>query len=147
VFNHGGEWYLAAWDQPRAAVRIFALHRIRRVTLTTESYEIPKGFSFRKYMAEAFAVERGGRAVEVAIRFAPGQARWIRERKWHRSARVQEALDGSLVLCLKTAETSELRRWVLQFGSEAEVLKPASLRRAVEKDLAAALRSYRGRRG
>jgi predicted DNA-binding transcriptional regulator YafY len=36
------------------------------------------------------------------------------------------------------AETSELKRWVLQFGSEAEVLAPASLRRAVADELKAA---------
>ena len=78
--------------------------------------------------------------------FAPRQARWIRERKWHRSARVQEELDGALVLRLKVAETSELRRWILQFGSEAEVLSPASLRRAVGEELARAATAYRRRR-
>jgi predicted DNA-binding transcriptional regulator YafY len=76
--------------------------------------------------------------VDVAVRFAPRQARWIRERKWHRSARIQEKLDGALTLRLRVAETSELKRWVLQFGSEAEVLAPASLRRAVADELEAA---------
>jgi hypothetical protein len=51
---------------------------------------------------------------------APQQARCNRERKWHRSARIQEELDGALTLRLRVAETSELKRWVLQFGSEAE---------------------------
>lgn len=147
VFNQRGDWYFAAWDKRRGEVRIFALHRIRRVTFTTEAFDVPKGFSFQKYMAEAFALERGGRPAEVVIRFGPRQARWIRERKWHRSARVQEALDGSLFLRLRIAETGELRRWVLQFGSEAEVLKPSGLRRAVELELAAALRAYRRRGG
>jgi predicted DNA-binding transcriptional regulator YafY len=43
------------------------------------------------------------------------------------------------------AETSELRRRVLQFGSEAEVLAPASLRRAVADELKAAVAAYRER--
>jgi predicted DNA-binding transcriptional regulator YafY len=146
VFNHRGDWYVAAWDEKRGEVRIFALHRIRRATPTTESYEMPKGFSFRQYMADAFAIQKGEKAVDVSIRFAPRQARWIRERRWHRSARVQEALDGSLVLHLKVAETSEIRRWVLQFGSEAEVLRPPSLRRAVAEELAKAQAAYRARR-
>jgi hypothetical protein len=79
----------------------------------------------------------------VAVRFAPHQARWIRERKWHRSARIQEELDGSLVLRLRVVESSELRRWVLQFGSQAEVLAPASLRKAVAAELKAAAAAYR----
>ncbi len=143
LFNHRGDWYVAAWDELRKQVRIFALHRVRRATLTTESYEVERGFDFRAYMADAFAIQKGEKTVRVAIRFAPRQARWIRERRWHRSARVQEGLDGSLVLQLRIAETSEIRRWVLQFGSEAEVLEPASLRRAVAEDLAAAARAYR----
>ena len=55
-------------------------------------------------------------------------------------------MGGSLVLHLKVAETSEIRRWVMQFGSEAEVIKPASLRKAVKEDLEAAVKLYRGRR-
>ncbi|HXY40046.1 MAG TPA: WYL domain-containing protein [Vicinamibacteria bacterium] len=143
VFNHRGDWYLAAWDEPRKAVRIFALHRIRRATLTTEAYTVPKSFSFRRYMADAFAIQKGDKPVHVAIRFAPRQARWIRERRWHPTARVQEQLDGGLVLHLRIAETSEIRRFVLQFGQEAEVLAPASLRKEMAKDLAVALAAYR----
>ena len=79
----------------------------------------------------------------VAIRFAPRQARWIRERRWHPTPRLQEQLDGGVVLHLHIAETTEIRRWVLQFGHEAEVLSPESLRKEVAKDLAAALAAYR----
>jgi predicted DNA-binding transcriptional regulator YafY len=56
---------------------------------------------------------------------------------------VQELLHGSLELHLKIAETSEIRRWVMQFGAEAEVVRPASLRRAVAEELAASLKRYR----
>jgi predicted DNA-binding transcriptional regulator YafY len=143
VFNLRGNWYVAAWDEDRQAVRDFAIHRMRRVTITTEGYEVQRSFDFRKYMADSFGIEKGGRPVEAAIRFGPTQAPWIRERKWHRSARIQEELDGSLVLRLRVAETSELRRWILQFGSQAEVLAPASLRRAVAEELKAASTAYR----
>jgi predicted DNA-binding transcriptional regulator YafY len=143
LFNHRGDWYLAAWDEPRREVRTFALHRMRRVTLTTEPYEMPRGFRFRDYLADAFAIQKGSKPVAVTVRFAPRQARWIRERRWHRSARMQELLDGSLELHLRIAETSEIKRWVLQFGAEAEVVRPASLRRAVAEELAAAQKRYR----
>lgn len=142
LFNHRGDWYVAGWDEARKQIRIFALHRIRRATLATSSYEIPPTFRFDQYMADAFAIQKGERPVAVSIRFAPRQARWIRERRWHKTARVQERLDGGLVLNLRVAETSEIRRWVLQFGSEAEVLAPRSLRDAVARELQAALSAY-----
>jgi predicted DNA-binding transcriptional regulator YafY len=146
VFNFRGDWYVAAWDEPRHAVRIFAVHRIRRAAPTTESYEPAAGFDFKRYMADSFGIQQGEKPVAVSIRFAPRQARWIRERRWHKSARVQEALNGGLVLHLRVGETSEIKRWVLQFGSEAEVLKPASLRRAVAEELSTAAKTYRARR-
>ncbi len=146
VFNLRGNWYVAAWDERHKEVRDFALHRIRRVTPSTETYEIPRDFDFARYAAQAFSIEKGGKAVEVSIRFAPRQARWIRERKWHRTARMQEEIDGSLVLRLKVPITSELQRWVLQFGAEAEVLTPAALRRGVADQLQRALASYRPKR-
>jgi predicted DNA-binding transcriptional regulator YafY len=145
VFNLRGNWYVAAWDEARREVRDFAIHRIRRIALTTDRYEVARGFDFRKYMADAFGIEKGGRAVEVAIRFAPRQARWIRERRWHRSARIQEELDGALTLRLRVADTSELQRWVLQFGAEAEVLSPPSLRQTIAETLRTAAAAYRDR--
>ena len=38
--------------------------------------------------------------------------------------------------------TSELRRWVMQFGAEAEVLSPQSLRYAIGRELRAASKAY-----
>lgn len=146
IFNLRGAWYLAAWDRRRRAVRDFALHRIRRARVLDESFTPAPGFSFKKYMADAFSIEKGGRLASVAIRFAPRQARWIRERPWHRSARVQERIDGGCVLRMRVRLTSELRRWVMQFGEEAEVLSPPSLRREIGKGLTAAAGLYEKRR-
>jgi predicted DNA-binding transcriptional regulator YafY len=145
VLNFRGEWYLVAWDERRRAVRDFALHRIRKVTVTGEPSRPSSGFDIKKYMADAFHLEKGGQPADVAVRFAPRQARWIRERRWHRSARVQERLDGGCVLRMRVAVTSELVRWVLQYGPEAEVLAPKRLRREVADRLSEAIASYRAR--
>lgn len=147
IFNLRGAWYLAGWDKRRRAVRDFALHRIRRVTVLDETFTPEPGFSFKKYMANAFSIEKGGRLASVAIRFGPRQARWIRERPWHRSARIQDLIDGACVLRMRVKITSELKRWVMQFGEEAEVLSPPSLRREIARGLTTAAQLYeRGRR-
>jgi predicted DNA-binding transcriptional regulator YafY len=146
LFNHHGDWYVAAWDERHDEIRIFALHRIRRVTRTAETFELPPRFSFKKLMKDAFAIQKGEKPANVSIRFAARQARWIRERRWHGSARIQEEMGGGLVLHLKVAETCEIKRWVMQYGQEAEVLTPASLRRTVQEELQAAVKLYRGRR-
>jgi hypothetical protein len=48
---------------------------------------------------------------------------------------VQDAIDGGCVLRMRVAGLGEVKRWVLQFGAEAKVLKPASLRREVVGEL------------
>jgi predicted DNA-binding transcriptional regulator YafY len=146
VVNLRGCWYLIAWDDRRRAVRDFALHRILRVTATSERYLGDPTFDLEEYMARAFSIEKGRRAVNVVVRFAARQARWIRERSWHSSARIQERLDGGCVLRMRVAPTSELRRWVMQFGSEAEVLAPKALRTELAEQLDRARQLYPARK-
>ncbi len=146
VYNARGDWYVAAFDDRRRAVRDFALHRIRAPELLKTPFEPPEGFDFEAYKAAALGVEKGGRATQVAIRFSPLQARWIREKRWHASARIQEELGGGCVLRMRVAGLDEVRRWVMQFGAEAEVLAPRALRDAVAQSLEAAAEIYRGRR-
>ncbi|MCM2254232.1 MAG: WYL domain-containing protein [Vicinamibacteria bacterium] len=148
VANHRGDWYVAAHDPNHEDVRLFALHRCLSAELTDEAYEVPGDFSYERFMSGAFGMMRGGAPREVAIRFAARQGRWIRERKWHRTARVEVQADGDVILRMRVAETSGVRRWLMQFGSEAEVLEPEDLRREVARDLSRALAQYRpARRG
>jgi predicted DNA-binding transcriptional regulator YafY len=142
VYNLRGEWYLAAWDHRRGGVRDFALHRIRSVRALDETYEIDPGFQFEDYMRGAFNIEKGALPVRVVVRFSPKQARWIRERRWHPTARIQERRDGACVLTMRVSGLNEVRRWVMQFGLDAEVLAPVRLRREIQHQLSVALRNY-----
>lgn len=131
VFNNRGDWYVAAWDSRHRDVRDFALHRMRRVASLSEHYEIPANFDFTRYAGDSFAIEKGQAPVDVAIRFRPKQARWIRERLWHRTARVEDEPGGGCVLRLRVSGMGEIKRWVMQFGEQAEVLSPETLRNEV----------------
>ena len=52
----------------------------------------------------------------------------VQEARWHPSQKVETQADGSLVWRARVAGTIEVRLWVLQWGDDAEVLEPASLR-------------------
>jgi predicted DNA-binding transcriptional regulator YafY len=142
VYNLRGLWYVAAHDPAHREVRDFALHRILDVEQLSERFFVDPRFDFADYMGGSLFMEKGGRPLEVAIRFGPRQARWIRERKWHKTARIQERLDGGCVLRMNVSGLGEVKRWVMQFGSEAELIAPASLRRVIAEDLEAALSAY-----
>ena len=47
-------------------------------------------------------------------------ARYIRERNWHPSQKIEENEDGTLVLQLQTSGLGEVKRWLMQYGSGAK---------------------------
>ena len=91
---------------------------------------MPASFDAEKYLAGAWGILRGD-LVNVRVVFARGLARYIRERVWHPSQKLRDLPDGRVEMTLHVADTLEVRRWILGFGSEAEVLAPASLREAL----------------
>ena len=75
----------------------------------------------------------------MRVRFRPSAAPFITEREWHETQELEREDDGSVVLAMRVADTLELRRWVLSFGSEAEVLEPESLRVEIRNEAQAIL--------
>ena len=136
---HGGGFYLVGHCHLRGALRIFAVERIRECEPLAASFERPEGFDVETYLEGAWGILRG-EVVMVKVRFARGLARYIRERLWHPTQRFRDLDDGRLEVTLRVADTLEVRRWILGFGSEAEVMEPAALREALRLDAEALAR-------
>ena len=81
--------------------------------------------------------------VTVVLRFVPEVAARVREATWHPSQALREEPDGSLTWSATVAGTIEIRLWILQWGSDVEVLEPADLREDVAATLERALTRYR----
>ena len=125
-----GEPYLIAWCEWRLGWRDFFLGRIREWSLLSHSDAFTRdaAFDVEDYLRHGFALRHGEALVTVRVRFSPYQARWIRERRYHPSQHCTEGADGSLEMTLERAGTSEVKRWLLGYGAEVEVLEPLSLR-------------------
>lgn len=126
--NVRGDWYLIAHDQLRNEYRTFLVSRIENLRVLPEKFVRDANFSVTDWMRSAFQADRSGEATDVSIRFNSVTARYIRERNWHSSQRIEELEDGCLILHLTTGGLSEVKRWVLQYGGAAEVLTPENLR-------------------
>jgi len=131
--------YLVAHDHWKADLRVFAVDRIQWAKLTNRRFEIPDDFDFDKFAESAFSMI-GGETQEVKIWFSPWQARFIRERIWHPSQKIDTCPDGSIILTIKVADLGEVKRWMIGFGAEAEVIAPNSLRRDIGNECAALAR-------
>ena len=127
--NIRGDWYLIAHDELRNSIRNFSVGRIEELEIQEAKFKRDPEFSIAKYMQSGFQAEHGGDVVDVVVRFAPQAARYVREKRWHDSQEIQEQDDGGLVLKFQTNGVGEVKRWVLQYGGNAEVIAPESLRR------------------
>ncbi|MGE5231172.1 MAG: WYL domain-containing protein, partial [Deltaproteobacteria bacterium] len=127
----GGRWYLIARCEPGEAVRIFRLDRVEEVEVLDEGFELPGSFTPEPYLANgrAFYAER---PETLRVRYGPAIARWIAEREGK-----EPAPDGSLTVEHPLADPEWAVRHVLQYGPDAEVLAPASVRAELRRRLVA----------
>ena len=122
-------WYLVGFCHLRGEVRMFKVDRIERLARVGERYELPDDFDLGAYLGATWGLLRGeaGEPEEVEVEFSPEAAPWVRDEQWHPSQRVEDLPGGRVRLHFRAGITPELRRWVLGFGRQARVIRPASL--------------------
>lgn len=128
-----GGLYLIGYCHLRNEPRMFAVERIKSVTLTDWPYQIPLHFDFEAFVEDSLTVMRGPR-IEVELIFEKGTAAWVKDRVWHPSQQLQRLPGGKLRLTLAVADSRELVGWILSFGSGVTVVRPERLRRAVTEE-------------
>jgi predicted DNA-binding transcriptional regulator YafY len=143
IIQHDGTWYVAGWCHQRKDMRKFAIHRIKGHRILKENFQIQEGFDIEKWLDSAFIIEHRDGEQLVRIRFSPVGARYALDKEWRPNQKVQKHPDGSCTLEFTTQSLDEVKRWVLPFGSGAEVIDPPELRRRVMEELQLTLRNYK----
>jgi proteasome accessory factor B len=131
--NINGEWYLFAYDHARKDIRTFAPTRIQSVKPTGKTFPPPERFSLENRLRNSFGVHSGEGQYEVVIRFDARVADYVREKKWHESQKLRELKNGGVELTLKLSSLVEIERWVLGWGGDATVIKPAELQESIRE--------------
>lgn len=141
LWYSAGSLYLIGWCHKRESERMFAVDRIESIALTDNPYSVPFTFDAREFMKDAFGVVRG-KPEDVDLVFEPRTAAWVGEKIWHPSQTIERLPRKRLRLNLNVAVTPELAAWVTSFGGEVEVIRPQSLRDAVQRAAEAIVRRY-----
>ena len=135
LHNIQGDWYLIAYCHTRREPRDFLTNRIRTHKRLPSTFQVAPDFSLNAYLETGFLAERATEPENIVIKFDEYQARWIRERRWHTSQQIEELPSGELILRLRVGGLGEVKRWIMGYGSHAEVLEPESLRREIKEDV------------
>jgi predicted DNA-binding transcriptional regulator YafY len=125
-------WYVASFDPERDGMRHFRLDRIKRATVTEETFDP------RPEVDPAAEVDGWLRTGEVEasrtarVWVSPERARWAREAR----RVVEERSDGAVVVELSFAGVDWLVREILKEAGDAAVLEPEDAREAVRAAVA-----------
>jgi predicted DNA-binding transcriptional regulator YafY len=134
-----GALYLIAYCHWRRDVRLFAVERIRALSMTDHPYQMPLNFDVEAYTQDALVVMRG-RRIDVELLFDKATAAWVKDKAWHPSQQLMRLRDGRARMALQVADNRELIGWVLSFGSGIRVVRPESLRLLVREEARKILR-------
>lgn len=121
-------WYVIGHTETHRQARMFNLDRILSVELLDDGFTRPAGFSLDQYLGKAWSMIREGKEYAVRLRFTPKVAGNVEEIVWHPTQRTQRTEDGSLILEVDVDGLSEISWWVMGYGDQVVVERPAELR-------------------
>ncbi len=137
---HDG-WYAIGHCHQRVDIRMFAIQRVESLRETGETFDRPADFRVEEYLKGSFRAFRGAGDHRVVLRFKPEVARRFAEKKWHASQALEPQQDGSLIARLYLNSLVEVKRWVMWWGADCEVVAPKELRESIVEELKQMLRN------
>lgn len=135
-------FYLIGYCHLKQAIRTFRISRFQSVEITHLTYD--KGdFSVKQYLKNTWSIDRGDKNVTFKVRFSPDVARYIKEEELFVHPRMKDQKDGSLLFEVTVNNEREFIRWVLQYGPDAEIVEPKSVRESLKQRLSDWMELYK----
>jgi predicted DNA-binding transcriptional regulator YafY len=132
IFDSGA-WFLSAWDEDRAAPRIFSLARVKNAAVTGKTFPLPNDFDYRRSDGGGdsfFGVFKGMEQKRYRINFYEEAVVWAQERQWAADQRVEEfSENGKTCVALEftSSQYEKVLEWALSRGGNALPLEPPEL--------------------
>jgi predicted DNA-binding transcriptional regulator YafY len=135
-------WYLIGHCYLRDEIRTFRLGRVEKLKVTNEKIEIPADFSVEEYFRSSWGVYKG-RIKKFKVLFKGAAAIAIKTSSHHANEQIKNLDDGNVEYLVYASGEDEFIRWVLGYGSEAEILEPKSTRAKILKMINSTLENYK----
>tara|TARA_B100001079_G_scaffold109423_1_gene94194 strand:+ start:203 stop:1174 length:972 start_codon:yes stop_codon:yes gene_type:complete len=136
LLDYMGNWHLISFCSLKKGLRNFALSRIEECNYIDEKISLPNDLPPTKtYIRKTFGIFHGGKNQEVSLKFSPKTSRAVKEQIWHKQQKIKELKDGSIILNVPVAYFTEIKREILKYGAEVEVLKPLRLKKEIIEEI------------
>jgi len=124
-----GRIYCVAYDHARRDKRVFAIDNVSDVRVTAHTFVKPGDFDVEAFASDSISgVMHGGESKPVRVRFAPRVAKAAIAARVVAERRIDRLDDGAVEIEYRVADTDEFVRWVLSWGTQAEILGPPDVR-------------------
>ncbi len=144
LLHYMGTWHIIAHCALKNELRDFVLSRIKSIEpasniVTTRVTDAV----VKEYMRRNFGIMNSDHASEVCLRFSPEISPWVAEQIWHPKQRSRWENKGTLCLTFPVADFREVKREILKYGAQVEVVSPKGLREEVKKEIGKMKKIYR----
>ncbi len=142
LFDWNGGLYLWIHASEYDDIRTLAVERINNISVTEKEFLRPDHFDPDELMEDTFGIIYDD-PVKVRIQFSARQEPYIRERQWCKKQNIEKLDDGSIILTMDTSGWYDVKKMILSFGAEAELLEPADKRKEIKEAIKKAAALYK----
>ncbi|MBO7486774.1 MAG: WYL domain-containing protein [Spirochaetaceae bacterium] len=144
VLCQKGNWYVLGFDHAANDSRIYALSRMKNISILKTRFEIPPDFDPSHHVDLSFGIWNNTEQIaEYELVFDSTLANYITEREWHKNQTVVLNPDGTVTLCFTSNQKQQIFSWVLSFGTAVTVKKPESLAEDLRAEVAKLAEKYK----
>ena len=136
-------WYLVAFVPERDKILTFGLERIVSIETGKTKFTVPKGFSPQTFFKYSMGISESiGNPEKIELRFSTVAAKLVETQPLHSSQKKIKESKAGTDFQFELHPCQELYNFILSYGNEVEVLKPASLRKEILRRLDLAMKNY-----
>jgi predicted DNA-binding transcriptional regulator YafY len=144
LLNYMGNWHLIAFCNLKKGLRNFVLSRIRECIPSKELISLPPDLPpIKQFIRQNFGIFSGKERYKVSLSFSPQTSRRVKEQVWHKRQKTKIDENGRLTLTVPVSDFREIKREILKFGADVEVISPAALKKEIKEEIKKMQKIYR----
>lgn len=142
LVRYRDNWYLVAWCESAADLRIFSLDRITAARPLEVKAKVVPAAELDRQLGASFGIFAGSARAWAVLRFTAHAARWVEAETWH-TDQIGQWQGDTYELQVPYSDPRELQMDILKYGPDVEVVAPDELRSEIARRLNSAAARYR----
>lgn len=131
--EYRNRWYLISFSLEKQKITTFGLDRIKKLKLTKENYFKPIDFNADNYFKHSIGITSNeSQPEEIHFKIDKVGSKYIESQPLHSSQRLVKEGTNRNTYEIKVLISEELKRTILSYGDQIEVVKPKNLRNEIQ---------------